>query len=108
MTSDEYTQPSRGLVGNGATIRNLIYLHRVGSDQPDLELHDRQRTCSRHSSFHRREARVLSSLPKQLWGAAWQVIGRSTITDKFELRDGNPLIVRLPAIRFVDDGPANP
>jgi phosphoserine phosphatase len=36
-----------------------------------------------------------------------QVIG-STIKTKFELRDGKPVIVRLRAIDFVDDGPGKP
>jgi hypothetical protein len=36
-----------------------------------------------------------------------QVIGSSVIT-KFELRDGGPVLVRLPEINFVDDGPGKP
>jgi hypothetical protein len=36
-----------------------------------------------------------------------QVIG-SSIKMKFELRDGNPVLVRLPEINFVDDGPGKP
>jgi hypothetical protein len=36
-----------------------------------------------------------------------QVIG-SSIKMKFELRDGRPVLVRLPDINFVDDGPGKP
>ena len=36
-----------------------------------------------------------------------QVIG-SSIKTKFELRDGTPVLVRLPEIEFVDDGPGKP
>jgi len=36
-----------------------------------------------------------------------QVIG-SSIKTKFELSDGNPVLVRLPDINFVDDGPGKP
>jgi hypothetical protein len=36
-----------------------------------------------------------------------QVVG-SSIKTKFELRDGKPVIVRLPAIDFIDDGPGKP
>jgi hypothetical protein len=36
-----------------------------------------------------------------------QVIG-SSIKMKYELRDGRPLLVRLPDINFVDDGPGKP
>jgi hypothetical protein len=36
-----------------------------------------------------------------------QVIG-SSIKLKFELRDSTPVLVRLPEINFVDDGPAKP
>jgi haloacid dehalogenase-like hydrolase len=36
-----------------------------------------------------------------------QVVG-SSIKTKFELRDGKPVIVRLPAINFIDDGPGKP
>jgi hypothetical protein len=36
-----------------------------------------------------------------------QVIG-SSIKTKFELRDGKPVIVRLPTIDFIDDGPGKP
>ena len=36
-----------------------------------------------------------------------QVIG-SSIKTKFELRDGQPVLVRLPEINFVDDGPGKP
>jgi hypothetical protein len=36
-----------------------------------------------------------------------QVIG-STIKTKFELREGRPVLVRLPDINFVDDGPGKP
>jgi hypothetical protein len=36
-----------------------------------------------------------------------QVIG-SSIKAKFELRDGKPVLVRLPEINFVDDGPGKP
>ena len=36
-----------------------------------------------------------------------QVIG-SSIKTKFELRDGRPVLVRLPEINFVDDGPGKP
>jgi len=36
-----------------------------------------------------------------------QVIG-SSIKTKFELRDGKPVLVRLPEINFIDDGPGKP
>ncbi|MFY9986004.1 MAG: HAD family hydrolase [Chthoniobacterales bacterium] len=36
-----------------------------------------------------------------------QVVG-SSIKEKFEVRDGEPVIVRLPAIDFIDDGPGKP
>jgi hypothetical protein len=36
-----------------------------------------------------------------------QVVG-SSIKTKFELRDGRPVLVRLPDINFVDDGPGKP
>jgi len=36
-----------------------------------------------------------------------QVIG-SSIETKFEIRDGRPVLVRLPKIAFVDDGPGKP
>jgi phosphoserine phosphatase len=36
-----------------------------------------------------------------------QVIG-STIKTRFELRDGKPVIVRLPEMDFLDDGPGKP
>ncbi len=36
-----------------------------------------------------------------------QVVG-SSIKTKYELRDGKPVLVRLPEIDFVDDGPAKP
>jgi hypothetical protein len=36
-----------------------------------------------------------------------QVIG-SSIRTRFELRDGKPVLVRLPEIDFVDDGPGKP
>jgi len=36
-----------------------------------------------------------------------QVIG-SSIKTKFELRDGKPVITRLPEIDFIDDGPGKP
>ena len=36
-----------------------------------------------------------------------QVIG-SSIQTKFELRDGKPVLVRLPEINFFDDGPGKP
>jgi hypothetical protein len=36
-----------------------------------------------------------------------QVVG-SSIKTKFELLDGKPEIVRLPAIDFIDDGPGKP
>jgi len=36
-----------------------------------------------------------------------QVIG-SSIQTKFELRDGKPVLVRLPEINFIDDGPGKP
>jgi phosphoserine phosphatase len=36
-----------------------------------------------------------------------QVIG-SSIKTRFELRDGKPILVRLPEINFVDDGPGKP
>ena len=36
-----------------------------------------------------------------------QIIG-SSIKVRFELRDGKPVIVRLPAIDFIDDGPGKP
>ena len=36
-----------------------------------------------------------------------QVVG-SSIKAKFELLDGKPEIVRLPAIDFIDDGPGKP
>ena len=38
---------------------------------------------------------------------AEQVVG-SSIKTKFELRDGRPVLVRLPEINFVDDGPGKP
>jgi hypothetical protein len=36
-----------------------------------------------------------------------QVIG-SSIKTKFEMRDGKPVLVRLPEINFIDDGPGKP
>lgn len=36
-----------------------------------------------------------------------QVIG-SSIKNKFELRDGQPVLLRLPEINFIDDGPGKP
>jgi hypothetical protein len=36
-----------------------------------------------------------------------QVIG-SSIRTKLELRDGTPVLVRLPEVNFVDDGPGKP
>jgi hypothetical protein len=36
-----------------------------------------------------------------------QVVG-SSIKTKFDLRDGKPVLVRLPEINFVDDGPGKP
>ena len=36
-----------------------------------------------------------------------QVIG-SSIKTKFELRDGKPVLVRLPELNFMDDGPGKP
>lgn len=36
-----------------------------------------------------------------------QVIG-SSIKTKFELRDGQPVLVRLPELNFMDDGPGKP
>jgi hypothetical protein len=36
-----------------------------------------------------------------------QVIGTS-IRTKFELRDGEPVLVRLPEINFIDDGEGKP
>jgi phosphoglycolate phosphatase-like HAD superfamily hydrolase len=36
-----------------------------------------------------------------------QIVG-SSIKEKFESRDGKPVIVRLPAIDFIDDGPGKP
>ena len=36
-----------------------------------------------------------------------QVVG-SSVKMKFELRDGKPVLVRLPEINFVDDGPGKP
>jgi hypothetical protein len=36
-----------------------------------------------------------------------QVVG-SSIKLKFEMRDGKPLLMRLPEIDFVDDGPGKP
>jgi len=36
-----------------------------------------------------------------------QVIG-SSIKTKFEMRDGKPVLVRLPEVNFIDDGPGKP
>ncbi len=36
-----------------------------------------------------------------------QVVG-SSIKTKFDLRDGKPVLVRLPEINFIDDGPGKP
>jgi hypothetical protein len=36
-----------------------------------------------------------------------QVIG-SSIRTRFEMRDGKPVLVRLPEMNFVDDGPGKP
>lgn len=36
-----------------------------------------------------------------------QVVG-SSIKTKFDLRNGNPVLVRLPEINFIDDGPGKP
>lgn len=36
-----------------------------------------------------------------------QVVG-SSIKTKFEMRDGKPVIVRLPQVDFIDDGPGKP
>jgi phosphoglycolate phosphatase-like HAD superfamily hydrolase len=36
-----------------------------------------------------------------------QVIG-SSVKEKFELRDGKPILLRLPEIDFIDDGPGKP
>jgi len=37
----------------------------------------------------------------------WQIVGTSNRI-KYELKDGNPVLVRLPQINFIDDGPGKP
>lgn len=36
-----------------------------------------------------------------------QVVGSSGVT-KFELRDGKPVLIKTPAVHFIDDGPGKP
>jgi hypothetical protein len=44
--------------------------------------------------------RVYGVLPEQVIG--------SSIRTRFELRDGKPVLVRLPELNFIDDGPGKP
>lgn len=37
----------------------------------------------------------------------WQIVGSSNRI-KYELRDGEPILMRLPEINFIDDGPGKP
>jgi hypothetical protein len=36
-----------------------------------------------------------------------QVVGRS-VKEKFEIRNGRPVLERLPQVDFIDDGPGKP
>jgi phosphoserine phosphatase len=50
----------------------------------------------------------MRTFSEQVYGIPPEHVIGSTIKTKFELRDGKPLIVRLPEMDFLDDGPGKP
>jgi len=50
----------------------------------------------------------IRSFSEKVYGIPPEQVVGSTIKTKFELRDGKPVIVRLPAVDFIDDGPGKP
>jgi phosphoserine phosphatase len=50
----------------------------------------------------------IRSFSEKVYGIPPEQVVGSTIKTKFEIRDGKPVIVRLPEMDFLDDGPGKP
>jgi hypothetical protein len=70
---------------------NRIIPRRISRDAP-LPLHSLGSSCQPDRVY---------GIPPQ------QVVGSSGKTE-FQIRDGKPVLIRLPAIGFIDDGPGKP
>ena len=66
------------------------------------------RTASRRSSCPAAGSSSCARGRRRVYGIPPEQVVGSSVKMKFELRDGKPVLVRLPEINFVDDGPGKP
>ncbi|MBN2293901.1 MAG: haloacid dehalogenase-like hydrolase [Pirellulales bacterium] len=108
MTTDEFAHIVKGWIGSAKHPRfkrdytDLVF-------QPMLELLDYLR-ANGFSTYIVSGGGVefLRVWAEQVYGIPPQQVVGSTIKTKFELRDGKPVIVRLPQIDFIDDKDGKP
>ena len=83
-------------------------LHRDGlsADARAARLPARQRLQDLHRL--RRRHRVHAALDREVYGIPPEQVVGSSIKTSFEVRDGEPVLVRLPEIDFIDDKDGKP
>jgi hypothetical protein len=108
MTSEEFERSVRDWIATakhpktGRLLTQMIY-------QPMLELLEYLR-ASGFKTFIVTGGGIEFVRPwsEQVYGIPPEQVIGSSIKTKFELRDGKPVLVRLPEMSFVDDGPGKP
>ncbi len=109
MTTEEFETHRQGLACDGAASQDQAALHRAGvsADAGTARLSSSQRV----QDLHRLRAAASSSCVRgveKVYGIPPEQVVGSSIKTKFEMRDGKPVLVRLPEVDFIDDKEGKP
>ena len=108
MTTDEFDADRRGLARDGAASAVRAAVHRVVY-QPMLELLAYLRaTASRRSSSPAAASSSCAPGPSRSTAFRPSRSSAAAASSKYELRDGEPVLMRLPEVDFIDDKAGKP
>ena len=108
MTTEEFEADRERLDHDRETSQDQTALHRDGlsADARAAGLPARQRFQDLHRL--RRRHRVHAPWTEAVYGIPPEQVSAAASRRKFEMRDGKPVLVRLPEIDFIDDKAGKP
>ena len=107
MTTEEFDKIVKDWLATARHPKIQAALHRDGlsADARIARLPARQRLQDLHRL--RRRHRVHAPWAEKVYGIPPEQVIGSSIKTKFEMRDGKPVLMRLPEIDFIDDKAGN-